>query len=532
MLAMLAEAGHLGGSMLRIAVARGACLCLVLPLSIAIVSCGEPITTSPESLARFNLTGADWSGEVIIHDEEWIDRTIEETPVASQAHAAQTLALAPEPSIRVGVVYAELGALSIRMGGRDDGDTYALRRGTATGPVLVTGLAGEVVATIVGGGSTAEVRLSLPGGTTINSSDAVAVSSASGFVRLRRSTTDQSTYRGTAEVRFNATRTRLVGVNELPIEEYLYGVVPRELGPIAFPLVEALKAQAVAARTFARRRMQFCGASRCGHGYHVIPTTSDQVYGGFNAEHPLSTSAVSETRGIVATYGSALIEGLYSSTSGGWTANSEDVFLNALAYLRGVPDHERGAALAHVPSLDVFRRHANPTNLRNHANGDFEADWSIYHRWYVRWTVEEMRQVVGRVQLPSGVSFIDPGHVYAIEAVSRSSSGRIFELHIVTANRGTLVARKDAVRSTLRYVTYTSGGAMVLNSLRSTLVYVEPITDPRTKAIVGWEAWGGGWGHGVGMSQTGAVGMAEKGRTYPEILGHYYQDAVLEGRWE
>jgi SpoIID/LytB domain protein len=360
----------------------------------------------------------------------------------------------------------------------------------------------------------------------------VVLTSASGFVRLRRSTTDQSTYHGTAEVGFNAARTRLVGVNELPIEQYLYGVVPRELGPIAFPLVEALKAQAVAARTFARRRMQFCGASRCGHGYHVIPTTSDQVYGGFTAEHPLSTAAVQETRGTVGTYAGGLIEGLYSSTSGGWTANSEDVFLNALAYLRGVPDHERGEALGHVPTLDVFRRHANPTNLRNHANGDLETDWSIYHRWYVDWTAEEMRQVVGRVQLPSGVSFIDPGQVYAINVVSRSSSGRVFELQIVTELRGTLVARKDAVRTALRYVTYTPGGAMVLNSLRSTLVYVQPVTDPRTKAIVGWEAWGGGWGHGVGMSQTGAVGMAEKGQTHEEILGHYYRGVVLERRWE
>jgi stage II sporulation protein D len=197
-----------------------------------------------------------------------------------------------------------------------------------------------------------------------------------------------------------------------------------------------------------------------------------------------------------------------------------------------VPDHERGNALQHVPTLEVFRNHANPTNLRNHANGDFEADWSIYHRWYVSWTAEEMRQVAGRIQLPAGVTFIDPGQVLAVNVVSRSSSGRVFELQIVTEKRGTLVARKDAVRSTLRYVTYNAAGAMVLNSLRSTLVYVEPVTDPQTKAVTGWEAWGGGWGHGTGMSQTGAAGMAEKGRTFQEILAHYYQGVVLEKRWD
>ena len=216
----------------------------MLPLSVAVVSCREPIATSPESPARFNLASAGFTGEVIVNDEEWIDRTIDEAPVEVPAHAIQTLALAPEPSIRVGVIYAELGALSIRLGGRDDGDTYELRGSTASGPVLATGLTGEAIATIVGSGSTAEIRLTLPRetGATITSSDPVVLTSASGFVRLRRSTTDPSIYRGTAEVRFNAARTRLVGVNELPIEQYLYGVVPRELGPIAFPLVEAQKA--------------------------------------------------------------------------------------------------------------------------------------------------------------------------------------------------------------------------------------------------------------------------------------------------
>jgi SpoIID/LytB domain protein len=512
-------------------------------LLLALGACADrsPVAPSPEPSARFDLAGPEFTGEVIINDEEWIDRTIEETPVEVPANEPSGLrmlaaqALAPEPSLRVGVIYAELNATSIRMGGRDDSDTYELRRGTATGPVLATGLTGEVVATIVGSGSTAQIRITLPGGETINSSDPVVLTPASGFARLRRFLSDRSIYRGTAEVRFNSTRTRLVGVNELPIEQYLYGVVPRELGPIAYPLIEAQKTQAVSARTFARRRIQFCGASRCGHGYHVVPTTSDQVYGGFknslgrDVEHPLSTTAVDETRGVVGTSGGRLIEGLYSSTSGGWTANSEDVFLNALPYLRGVPDAERGKALEHVPSLEVFKRHANPTNLRNHANGDFEADWSRYHRWYVHWTKEEMRQVAGRVR---SAVFIDPGEVYAINVVRRADHGRVLELHIVTEKRGTLIVNKDAVRSALRYVTYNSSGAMVLNSLRSTLVYVEPVVDPKTKAIVGWEAWGGGWGHGVGMSQTGAVGMAEKGRTFREILGHYYQGVVLEKRWE
>jgi stage II sporulation protein D len=510
-------------------------LVVLLPLAAFVTSCADPLATSPEASLRLNaMTGSSTSEpEVIIQDEEWVDRTIEETPVAEAATVAesgfQAAALAPEPSIRVGVIYSELAATSLRIGGRDGTDTYELRRGTASGDVLGSGLTGEVIATIVVIDGTRKIRLALPGGDVLTLSDPVVLISSSGFVRIRRFTSDLNVYRGTAEVRFNSTRANLVGVNQLPIEQYIKGVVPRELPPNPYGQPEAQKAQAVAARTFARRRMQFCGASRCGHGYHVVPTTSDQVYGGFNSERDVSSAAVEDTRGLVATYNGALIETLYSSTSGGWTANSGDVFVNQLPYLRGVPDHERGQALEHVPSLDVFRRHANPTNLRNHANGDFEADWSIYHRWYVHWSNEEMRQVAGRVQ---SATFIDPGAVYAINVVRRSSSGRAFEIEFVTEKRGTLRALKDAIRSALRYVTYTSTGTLVLNSLRSTLVYIEPEIDPKTKEIVGWEAWGGGWGHGTGMSQTGAAGMAEKGRTFEEILGHYYQGVVLERRWE
>jgi stage II sporulation protein D len=350
-------------------------------------------------------------------------------------------------------------------------------------------------------------------------------------VRIRRLTTDLTVYRGTAEVRLNPARTILIGVNELPIEQYIKGVVPRELGPIAFPEVEALKAQSVTARTYARRRLQFCPASRCNNGYHLIPTTGDQVYGGKTAEHPVSSAAVDATRGVVATHNGGLIDALYSSTSGGWTANSEDVFANPFAYLRGVPDHERGAALEHVPSLDVFKRHPNPTNLRALAEGDFESDWApTFHRWYVHWTRTEMDSVGRYAGRPTN-SGIDAGTVYSVTITQRADQGRALEIVFETEKRGTVVARKDAIRSALRFVTYNSQGRMVLNSLRSTLVYLEPEIDPKTKEIIGWEAWGGGFGHGVGMSQTGAVGMAEKRHTYDEIIRHYYQGVALEKRW-
>jgi stage II sporulation protein D len=323
-----------------------------------------------------------------------------------------------------------------------------------------------------------------------------------------------SRYRGVGEVRINGLGS-LAAINELPIEEYLLGVVPRELGPVAFPFIEALKAQAVAARTYAYANL----GKRRNDGYDLLPTVSDQVYGGVNAEHPLSSQAVEQTAGVVATYEGRLISALYSSTSGGWTANSEDVFTSAEPYLRGVPDHERGKALDHVPSLKVFRNHANPNSLRAAHEGDFESDWSRLHRWYVTWTADEMRKVL------SAYFRTDVGRVLEVNVVERSSSGRALRVEFVT-DSGTFAETKDRIRSALKFIAST--GAQT--SLYSTLFFIEPVTDRRTKELTGFEAWGGGWGHGVGMSQTGAVGMAERGDTYEEILKHYYRGITLEVR--
>lgn len=323
-----------------------------------------------------------------------------------------------------------------------------------------------------------------------------------------------STYRGIAEVWTNGGGT-LAGINELPLEKYLYGVVPRELPPVPYGLPEAQKAQAVTARTYALAQM----GSHAKHGYDLLPTTANQVYGGYKHEHPVSTAAVDDTRGVVAVHNGTLISTLYHSTSGGWTANSEDVYSSEVAYLRGVPDAERGKALQHVPSVDVFMRNANPINLRAHAAGDFEADWSRYHRWTVTWTRAEMATILATTL---GQPITD---VREVRVTDRADQGRVRHIEFVT-NVDTLDAHKDAIRWTLQY--FDNAGSQV--SLRSTLFFIQPEIDRGTGEVTGWKAYGGGWGHGVGMSQTGAVGMAERGRTYQEILAHYYQGSTVEVR--
>ena len=131
---------------------------------------------------------------------------------------------------------------------------------------------------------------------------------------------DGRAYRGYLEVRIGDAG--LTVINVLDIEDYLRGVVPNELSPTAFPALEGLKAQAVAARTYVlRNRGQFAGK-----GYDICATPTCQVYGGRSTEHPLSDRAVEETRGIVAYHRGSLINALYTSTCGGHTETGANIF--------------------------------------------------------------------------------------------------------------------------------------------------------------------------------------------------------------
>jgi SpoIID/LytB domain len=135
-------------------------------------------------------------------------------------------------------------------------------------------------------------------------------------------------YRGKLEVFVNS-RGNLTVVNVVSLEDYLLGVVPSEL---SLPQLEAQKAQAVAARTYAVANINQFG----NKGFDLLPTVSSQVYGGVNAESRMGTEAVLSTRGIVATYNGKPINAMYTSTCGGRTENSENIFDFNEPYLRGV----------------------------------------------------------------------------------------------------------------------------------------------------------------------------------------------------
>ena len=163
-------------------------------------------------------------------------------------------------------------------------------------------------------------------------------------------------YRGRIEV-FTNLRGTLTVVNELGLEDYVRGVVANELSPGGYPAIEALKAQAIAARTYAlKNRGQFMA-----QGFDLLPTTRSQVYRGLTSENPLSTRAVDETRGLIATFAGEPINALYTSTCGGRTEDSENIFNEAIPYLRG-----RECAADHAAfERFVVRTTRTPAELRD-----------------------------------------------------------------------------------------------------------------------------------------------------------------------
>lgn len=144
-------------------------------------------------------------------------------------------------------------------------------------------------------------------------------------------------YRGQIEV-FTNKRGRLSIINRLQMEDYVRGVVPNELSPGGFPMLEALKAQAVAARTYAVKNLGQFDAE----GYDLLSTPLSQVYGGKATEHQLTNKAVEETWGMIATYQGKPINALYTSTCGGTTESSEFVFTEPVPYLVSVACSSQG----------------------------------------------------------------------------------------------------------------------------------------------------------------------------------------------
>ncbi|MES1241667.1 MAG: SpoIID/LytB domain-containing protein [Acidobacteriota bacterium] len=196
------------------------------------------------------------------------------------------------------------------------------------------GVIGAYVVNDGGGVSEPAIRITQGGATTTYPGRWVSVSRTDGEgIRA-----NSKRYRGRILVYLN-DRGLLNLINELPVDQYLRGVVPSEMGPLQYNQLEALKAQAVAARTYTLRNL----GEFAREGYDICATPRCQVYNGMPVEHPLSDRAVAETAGQVLLYQGRLVDALYSSTCGGHTEDVQVIFpLKTEPYLKGVPCMEEG----------------------------------------------------------------------------------------------------------------------------------------------------------------------------------------------
>jgi stage II sporulation protein D len=287
-----------------------------------------------------------------------------------------------------------------------------------------------------------------------------------GFIRV-----NGQPFRGSIEVR--RTRAgRLTAINEIDLERYLYGVIKGEINP-RWPQ-EALKAQAVAARTLALQNLAESRGKFASEGYTLRATTDSQVYLGVAGEDPEAIAAVEATRGVMMTYRGQPIFAAYHSNSGGHTEDSENVWGTHHPYLRGVPDPF---------ALDA-------------PGGQWAARLSVA-------TIEAGLRHGGLAM--AGIRGIEPGRITpwgrAVTVRLTDEAGRTLE---IGANQFRLMVGPGVIRSTMFVV--TRDGAEIAFA-------------------------GRGSGHGVGLDQWGARALALRGQTFEQILSYYYTGIVIERRF-
>ncbi|HSH45038.1 MAG TPA: SpoIID/LytB domain-containing protein [Longimicrobiales bacterium] len=373
-----------------------------------------------------------------------------------------------EPSVRVGVV---VNVESLRVDG-----TGGLELVDEGGRVRARSDAGESWTMRRSDGGVAANR----SGETVRVPGSLVVRPRSGEVMV-----DGSRYRGSVLIR--PGESGVTAVNTLDLETYLLGVVPHEIGSGRPPEdLEAVKAQAVAARTYAIRNM----GRRSDLGFDVYATVSDQVYGGADSEDAAATRAVRETHGQILTYQGEPIEAYYHSTCGGQTAALHEVWdSEPRPYLRSVSDEKPG--------------------------GGWYCESSNRFRWTEEWTGDELVRLVEQGLEEHTGRQLDLNRIEEIGVDSRTTSGRVASLSIRT-DAGTFDVPGDRVRWVLR-----PEQGRILNSAA---IALHPSGNDGVEHLA---VEGAGWGHGIGMCQVGAMGRSRAGQSYQEILQAYYPGTSL-----
>lgn len=328
----------------------------------------------------------------------------------------------------------------------------------------------------------------------------------------------QAVYHGVLELT-PKNESQFYLINVLDLQNYLKGVVPNEMPP-RFGL-EALKAQTVAARNYV-----LMPRVKSSLLFDVDDSVASQVYFGANTETTLSNQAVNETNGLVALYGWDLILAQYCSTAGGYTEDYENAFSDPKTrefpakgkpYLKGRPDIYSVAPLTREEEAKIFyMSYPDSYDIK-----------SPYYRWQKSWDAKELMEVLQKTLVAqSKTGYVKPefnqgdefGELKEIKVNKRGVSGKVIELEIVT-DKGSWHVYKELV---IRRLLQKEG-----ISLPSANVVFENLyaTNKKLDKVV---AYGGGFGHGVGMSQYGAGFMATSlHKSFDKILKRYYTGITI-----
>lgn len=295
-------------------------------------------------------------------------------------------------------------------------------------------------------------------------------------------------YRGT--LAFAATDSATLVINVVPVESYLRGVVPLEMGARPATDEAAVQAQAVVARSFAYERMN----SGIRRRYDLTASELDQVYGGAAAETAQGDAAVEATRDLVLSYNGRAIGAPYHAICGGSTAAASDVWKTAdVPYLQGVSDRVPGSDRSYCDLAPRFQ-------------------------WERSFTAAALRDLAERyLRQYVTLSSATPGDVRDVRISTQTPLGRVAALTIATEHGSYQLAGND-----IRYVLRGVGGDL----LPSTYFSLEPVVGHDGK-LTQLAVRGRGNGHGVGLCQWGAIGRARAGQDVRAILRAYFPAAEL-----
>lgn len=340
-------------------------------------------------------------------------------------------------------------------------------------------------------------------------------------------------YRGIIEIRKKSKG--LVIINELELEKYLYGVIGSEM-PVSYGQ-EALKVQAICARSYAYKQFAY---NDCGSlGAHVDDSVSYQVYNN-TPECKETIQAVDETKGMVMACEGEIVTAYYFSTSCGHTASAKDVWQGGIQgeYLEGRIQNNSGKKM-HLEKEKDFEKF-----ILNKKFDSFDKEFSWY-RWEVTLTKEQITTSVNKnlseryqrnkdliltkrkdgTYKSKAISTV--GDVKSIHVLERGTGGVIKALEI----RGTKATIKVLSEYNVRLL-LTPSSSTIYRADKSKIEGMSMLPSGffiiKEENKQSYHLYGGGYGHGVGMSQNGAKVMAEKGYSYKEILNHYYPGVSLQ----